>query len=72
MSWFSRIFGFDECVQGVRQDLFKHVRAMLTLSTTDGGAHVLTSGEGKQFWVGRYTQQSLAQLHAALKVMCDV
>lgn len=65
MSWFFRLFGFEELLQGARNNAFQRVRDNLTLTTTDG-SHVLTTMEGKKFWVGRYTQQSLASLHETL------
>ena len=67
MSWFFRVFGFEEFIQGVRHDVFAHVRKQLSIATT-GDSHVLTNAQGTRFWVGRFTQQSLLSLRDELGV----
>ena len=65
MSWFFRVFGFEEFIQGVRHDVFAHVRKQLSIATT-GDSHVLTNAQGPRFWVGPFTQQSLLSLRVEL------
>jgi hypothetical protein len=67
MSWFYRIFGFEEFAQAARVDAFQRVRQHLTLSSV-GDCNVLTSTDGRKFWVGRYTQESLESLNSSLVV----
>ena len=67
MSWFFRVFGFEEFIQGVRHDVFAHVRKQLSIATA-GDSHVLTNAQGTRFWVGRFTQQSLLSLRDELGV----
>jgi hypothetical protein len=67
MSWFFRVFGFEEFIQGVRHDVFAHVRKQLSITST-GDSHVLTNAQGTRFWVGRFTQQSLLSLREELGV----
>ena len=64
--WFRNIFGFDEIAEGGAEQ-FPHVRSKLTISKRDCGAHILTTEQGKQLWVGRYTQKSLGDLLEQVK-----
>lgn len=65
MSWFFRIFGFEEFAQGMKHGAFENVRRQLSILTT-GDSHILTNLQGTKFWVGRYTQQSLLSLREEL------
>jgi len=64
--WFRNIFGFEEIEEGGAEQ-FPLVRSKLSISKRDSGAYILTTENGKQLWVGCYTQQSLGDLLEQVK-----
>ena len=66
-SWFFKIFGFEE-KDGGHLGTFAFVRSQLALSQTTLGAYVFTTPQGKQFWAGRFSHESLGHLHGKLQV----
>ncbi len=66
-SWFCKVFGFEE-TDGGQMGTFAFVRGQLTISQTTLGAYIFTTPHGKQFWAGRFTQESLGHLQGKLQV----
>ena len=66
-SWFCKIFGFEE-TDGGHIGTFAFVRSQLHVAQTTLGAYVFTTPQGKKLWAGRFTQESLCNLHGKLQV----
>jgi hypothetical protein len=65
-SWFAKVFGFEE-KDGGHTGTFDFVRSQLSLTQNALGAFVFTTPRGKQLWAGRFTHESLSNLHGKLQ-----